>query len=92
MTLVELLVAFMVFLMMIGALVTLTTRSLSTWMQGETRKEVYDRAQLVLDVVARDTPGLKSAPRATSTATAVNRICLSECGRRPAALPTESRL
>jgi len=54
MTLVELLVAFMVLLMLVGALVALTTRSLETWTTGETRKEMYDRAQVVLDVITRD--------------------------------------
>ena len=53
-TLVELLVAFMIFIMMIGALVSLTSRSLDTWQQGEKRKAVYDRAQVVLDMIARD--------------------------------------
>src|SRR2546426_5461251 len=54
MTLVELLVAFMVLLMLVGALVALTTRSLQTWSTGETRKEMYDRAQVVLDALVRD--------------------------------------
>ncbi len=54
MTLVELLVAFMVLLMLVGALVTLTTSSLETWTAGEARKDVYDRAQIVLDAVASD--------------------------------------
>jgi hypothetical protein len=54
MTLVELLVAFMVLLMLVGALVALTTRSLETWTTGETRKEMYDRAQVVLDSLVRD--------------------------------------
>jgi hypothetical protein len=54
MTLVELLVAFMVLLMLIGALVALTTRSLETWTTGENRKEMYDRAQVVLDSLVRD--------------------------------------
>jgi len=54
MTLVELLVAFMVLLMLIGALVALTTRSLETWSTGEGRKDMYDRAQVVLDSIVRD--------------------------------------
>ncbi|HXX95151.1 MAG TPA: hypothetical protein VEN81_16125 [Planctomycetota bacterium] len=54
MTLIELLVAFLVLLMLIGALVALTTRSLETWTTGETRKEMYDRAQVVLDSLVRD--------------------------------------
>jgi hypothetical protein len=54
MTILELLVAFMVLLMLVGALVTLTTRSLDTWTSGETRKEMYDRARTVLDAVAED--------------------------------------
>jgi hypothetical protein len=54
MTLIELLVAFVVLLMLIGALVTLTTRSLETWTSGETRKDVYDRAQVVIDLISAD--------------------------------------
>lgn len=54
MTLVELLTAFMVLLMLIGALVALTTRSLETWSTGESRKDMYDRAQVVLDSIVRD--------------------------------------
>jgi hypothetical protein len=54
MTLVELLVAFMILLMLVGALVALTTRSLETWSTGETRKDMYDRAQVVLDSIVRD--------------------------------------
>lgn len=54
MTLVELLVAFVVLLMLVAALVSLTTRSLDVWTAGETRKDVYDRAQVVLDAVAGD--------------------------------------
>ncbi|MBI3858215.1 MAG: prepilin-type N-terminal cleavage/methylation domain-containing protein [Planctomycetes bacterium] len=54
MTLIELLVAFVILLMLIAALVTLTTRSLETWTQGEARKDMYDRAQVVLDLVSAD--------------------------------------
>jgi hypothetical protein len=54
MTLVELLVAFMVLLMLVGALVSLTTQSLETWTSGETRKDMYDRGQVVLDAIAQD--------------------------------------
>ena len=54
MTLIELLVAFVVLLMLIGALVTLTTRSLETWTSGETRKDVYERGQVVLDLISAD--------------------------------------
>lgn len=54
MTLIELLVAFVILLMLIAALVTLTTRSLETWTAGEQRKDMYDRAQVVLDVIASD--------------------------------------
>ncbi len=54
MTLVELLVAFAIFIMLLGALVSLTTNSLATWATGEARKEVYDRAQGVLETLARD--------------------------------------
>lgn len=54
MTLIELLVAFVILLMLVAALVTLTTRSLETWTAGEARKDVYDRAQVVLDVISAD--------------------------------------
>lgn len=54
MTLVELLVAFVILLMIIGALVSLTTRSLESWTEGETRKERYDRARTVLDALVSD--------------------------------------
>ncbi|HEV3029965.1 MAG TPA: prepilin-type N-terminal cleavage/methylation domain-containing protein [Planctomycetota bacterium] len=54
MTLIELLVAFVVLLMLIAALVTLTTRSLETWTSGEARKDVYDRAQVAIDLISAD--------------------------------------
>jgi len=54
MTLIELLVAFVILLMLVAALVTLTTRSLETWTAGEARKDVYDRAQVVLDLISAD--------------------------------------
>jgi len=54
MTLIELLVAFVILLMLIAALVTLTTRSLETWTTGETRKDMYERAQVVLDLISSD--------------------------------------
>lgn len=54
MTLIELLVAFVILLMLVAALVTLTTRSLETWNSGETRKDMYDRAQVALDLIAAD--------------------------------------
>lgn len=54
MTLIELLVAFMVFVMLIAALVALTTVSLDTWTEGEARKDIYDRAQIVLETLADD--------------------------------------
>ncbi len=54
MTLVELLVAFVVLLMLVAALVSLTTRSLEVWTAGEARKDVYDRARVVLDALSRD--------------------------------------
>jgi hypothetical protein len=54
MTLVELLVAFVILLMLVAALVTLTTRSLETWTAGEARKDMYDRAQVVLDLISAD--------------------------------------
>lgn len=54
MTLIELLVAFVVLLMLVAALVSLTTRSLDVWTEGETRKDVYDRAHGVLEAITRD--------------------------------------
>ena len=54
MTLIELLVAFVILLMLIAALVTLTTRSLETWTAGEQRKDMYERAQVVLDLISSD--------------------------------------
>lgn len=54
MTLVELLVAFIILLMLVAALVTLTTRSLETWTAGEARKDMYDRAQVALDLISSD--------------------------------------
>ncbi len=54
MTLIELLVAFVILLMLIIALVTLTTRGLETWTSGEQRKDMYERAQVVLDVISAD--------------------------------------
>jgi hypothetical protein len=60
MTLIELLVAFVVLLMLVAALVTLTTRSLETWTAGEARKDMYDRAQVALDLVSSDLRNLYS--------------------------------
>ena len=54
MTLVEMLVAFMVFVLLITALVSLTNTTLEGWAQGEQRKDVYDRALLLLDSIADD--------------------------------------
>ncbi|HEX7900666.1 MAG TPA: hypothetical protein VF950_23080 [Planctomycetota bacterium] len=54
MTLLELLVAFFVLLMLVGALVSLSTRSLEVWTSGEARKEIYDRAEVVLSALAKD--------------------------------------
>jgi hypothetical protein len=53
-TLVELLIAFTVFVMFVTALVALGTAGLETWSQGEARKDIYDRAQRALDLVAED--------------------------------------
>ena len=53
-TLVELLVAFTIFVMFVTALVALGTAGLDTWQKGEYRKDIYDRAQRVLDLVADD--------------------------------------
>ena len=54
MTLVELLVAFGVFLILVGLLVSLSTTGLDTWQEGEARKDSFDRARLVLDQVTDD--------------------------------------
>lgn len=54
MTLLELLVAFFVLLMLVGALVSLSTRSLEVWTSGEARKEVYDKAEVVLTAISKD--------------------------------------
>lgn len=54
MTLVELLVAFMVFLILIAALVSLVTRALETWTTGEARKDIYDRAEALLETMVAD--------------------------------------
>lgn len=54
MTLLELLVAFAIFVLMLAALVTLGRAGLDTWQQGETRKDVYDRARRVIDRIAED--------------------------------------
>ena len=54
MTLIELLVAFVILLMLVAALVTLTTRGLETWTTGEARKDMYERAQVVLDLISAD--------------------------------------
>jgi len=54
MTLLEVLVAFVIFLMLVGALVTLATAGLDTWTMGEERKDVFDRAQRILDQVSED--------------------------------------
>ncbi len=54
MTLIELLVAFMVFALLITALVSLTNVSLDSWAQGEQRKDIYDRALILLDTITDD--------------------------------------
>ena len=54
MTLLELLVAFFVLLLLVGALVSLSTRSLEVWTSGEARKELYDKAEVVLSTLAKD--------------------------------------
>lgn len=54
MTLIELLVAFIIFLMLVGALVSFTTTGLETWTRGEARKDIYDRAAHVLDMITED--------------------------------------
>ncbi|HEU4338681.1 MAG TPA: hypothetical protein VFS19_01320 [Planctomycetota bacterium] len=54
MTLVELLVAFGVFLILVGLLVSLSTTGLETWQEGEARKDSYDRGRLVLDQISDD--------------------------------------
>ena len=54
MTLVEILVAFVVLILLVTALVSLSTQGLDTWAEGETRKDIYDRAETVLSMIARD--------------------------------------
>jgi hypothetical protein len=54
MTLLELLVAFFVLLLLVQALVTLSTRSLEVWASGEARKEIYDKAEVVLSAIVKD--------------------------------------
>ncbi len=54
MTLLEILVAFAVFVLLIGALVSLTNLSLNTWTDGEDRKDAYDRGQVVLGQISSD--------------------------------------
>src|SRR5688572_22510474 len=54
MTLVELLVAFAVFLILVGLLVSLSTTGLETWQEGEARKDAFDRGRLVLDQITDD--------------------------------------
>ncbi|HTF56756.1 MAG TPA: prepilin-type N-terminal cleavage/methylation domain-containing protein [Planctomycetota bacterium] len=57
MTLVELLVAFAVFLILVGLLVSLSTQGLETWQEGEARKDAYDRGRIILDQIADDLRG-----------------------------------
>lgn len=54
MTLIEVLVAFVVFVLLIAALVGLANTGLDTWTAGETRKDSYDRAQALLDQISQD--------------------------------------
>lgn len=54
MTLLELLVAFFVLLLLVQALVSLSTRSLEVWSSGEARKETYDKAEVVLSALVKD--------------------------------------
>lgn len=53
-TLIELLVAFTVFALFVGALVALGTAGLNTWQEGEYRKDIYDRSQRLLDRISDD--------------------------------------
>jgi hypothetical protein len=54
MTLIELLVAFGVFLILVGLLVSLSMSGLDTWQEGEARKDAFDRGRIVLDQVTED--------------------------------------
>jgi len=54
MTLVELLVAFGVFLILVGLLVSLSMTGLETWQEGEARKDSFDRGRIVLDQITDD--------------------------------------
>lgn len=54
MTLLELVIAFAIFALMIAALVALGSAGLETWREGEVRKDAYDRGQRILDQVSED--------------------------------------
>jgi hypothetical protein len=54
MTLVELLVAFAILILLVTALVSLSTQGLETWREGEAQKDLYDRAETVLSMIAKD--------------------------------------
>jgi type II secretory pathway pseudopilin PulG len=54
MTLLEMLVAFAIFLALVATLVAFSTTSLETWRSGEERKDVYERAQALLDQIGED--------------------------------------
>lgn len=54
MTLIELLVAFGIFILLIGLLVGFMTTGLDFWSSGEKRKGIYDKAQVILDQMSED--------------------------------------
>jgi Tfp pilus assembly protein PilW len=89
MTLVELLVAFGVFLILVGLLVSLSMTGLETWQEGEARKDSFDRGRLVLDQISDDLRStfadtewhmLDGAAWSTPGSTATPRARASACG------------
>ena len=54
MTLIEVLIAFLVFSLLVASLVSLARTGLDTWTEGEARKDIYDRAQSILATVSED--------------------------------------
>lgn len=53
-SLIEVLIAFFILVFIFGGIVALLTTSLKTWSQTESNKELYDRAQFILDQTAND--------------------------------------
>jgi hypothetical protein len=72
-TLLELLVAFIFFLLMIFALVSLTTFTLESWNYGEEQKDAFDRGQALLSVVEEDLRNLFAERQVVYVGTEENR-------------------